>query len=1341
MKKFLIAVLILILLTVGGLGFFVFHSFKPNVFQQQVVRSIKNMTGRDFAVQGETQINWFPNPQIVLNNVVLSNKEESDKKVMLKADKIVVQLEWNSLYKSPLVIKKIDVEKPNVYLERLSETNVNWDFPFLFDEMTPEMSGDLMSTSVNSTSVDALTIHDGAIVYFNHVTKQKQILSKVNGNLVMNSLQGPYTYNGTFSVKQKTMSVELKVGQVKNETPVVIEKGVLIDEHHNLDMTFNGAFTPSRTKTMKMELNASFSVKRPNEILTFFGYKPLDSSLNINSTGSLTYLVEDGIDGLKNFTIRFGNKNDAVALTGSLEREKGDKGMIYKSMIAVNKLNYNHWKDVLSDITWDGLASDKVPNFNVKFDISELVYGENIVKKLAGDLIKKGNRLQIDKGKATLVGNTSVTFSGSSVKQDEKSGIRLQIVAETDEFKQLLGLITDVKKVPNDLMKKAKFSGEAVIYPDDIAVDIQSLALDKGKITGKITYLKKDKMPNLSMKLTVDSFDLDQYVGFKKPKETPDVSQIIDLIKQYFSKADYLTRFNGTFDLNLKNIRFRMMPINTGSLEGSVSNGTLKFNKFEITDFANATLKGEALFNGVGTNAVRIADLKFDFNTNDMKLFMEKVNLKSTQDIVNSAKGFDLTMNLIESNENVWTTDTQIKSSDLEVSFKGDVDTQKDLTYKNMNVFVSYPNFRTFTTKVMPIKTINTSLSGPFTLKAAINGTLKVIRFNDAEIQIGENILNAEGSYSTAENGLLDMTITTPSFDTDRYIWNDLKNVSLKDNLIKVPFKLSGLNNLNQHIKIKTNQFLLGDIELKNAYVDVRLNDNALTFKEIKGTYGNENGEVNLSGVFSWEGVPTLTLDATLQKIPLNKNVLVLKGMSVGDGIFTVKTQLSATGISPYAMLQTLNGKGNYTISNLEWIGVGLENVEPLIARSIENKVPRSQFDKALNMRLNGNKTIIESIEGSFTVNKSVLHSMDAVLKGNGYISDPVEQIIWRISDKELDVSIPLSLTKRPNLPPFKLMLKGKLNRLVYQSNYMDLSESIADIVQNDKDRIAKANKAEQEQKSVIARTERQEKARQAIFDARDAVKQASAKVKSGDNQRALELLQNAQDAMDFVNNLSVKETLTDAEYMQLTEQSRLAILKAEEAVAEATNDKFFEDRKQMKAYMGQAQLMQKEIERIHQTYPDIELVGKLLPRSREFTKQLATIVIKSNENDSDEEHYLNMEKAKDAYKSVVKIYRYVLKFDSEATPIEPFDVTATNGKNVSSNTLVQQIQKNDMEQRSSIKTYGLSGTISRDNVLNETTNDMDVSDGEMTIEEAQNEAIRQMTVGKGLRGSIRRIN
>ena len=1336
MKKFLVAVLILILLTVGGIGFFVVHSFNPTAFQQQIVRGVKNMTGREFTVIGQTQINWFPNPQIVLNDVTLSNKSQSAKNIMLHANKIIVQLEWTSLFKSPLVIKKIDVEKPDVYLERLSETNVNWDFPFLFDNVTPEMAGDLMATNVASTSVDALTIHDGSIEYLNQVTNAKQRLSNVNGNLVMNSLQGPYTYNGTFSVKKKTMSVEVKVGQISNETPVAIEKGVLIDEHHNLDMTFNGNVTPSRTKTMKMELNASFNVKKPNEILAFFGYKPLDASLNVKSAGSLSYQVEDGIDGLKNFTIRFGNQDNSVALTGSLEREKGNNGMNYKSTVAINKLNYDHWKGVLSGLTWTGLTSEKTSNFDLKFDISELIYGKNTIQKLTGDLSKKGNRLQIENGKATLIGNTAVTFSGSSIKQDEKSGARLQIVSETEDFKQVLGLITDVKKVPNDLMKKAKFSGEALIYPNDITVDIQSLALDKGKISGKFAYLKTDKLPELSMNLTVDSFDLDKYVGFTKPKETPDLSQIVGFMKQYFSKADYLARFNGTFDLNLKNIRFRMMPINAGVLVGSISNGVLKFDKFETSDFANATLKSEATINGVGTDAVRIVDLKFDFKTNDMKLFMDKVNLKSTSNIINSAKVFDANVSLAETDKNVWTTDTQIKSADLEFSFKGNVDTTKDeLTYNNMNVFVSYPNFRTFTTKVMPISTINTSLSGPFTLKALTNGTLKVVRFSNAEIQIGENILNAEGSYTTTENGLLDVTLTTPSFDTDRYIWNDLKNVSLKDNLVKVPFKLNGLNNLNQHIKIKTNQFLLGDIELKNAFVDVRLNNSILTLNEIKGTYGSDDAPVELSGSLSWDGVPKLNLDLSMQKMPLNKNIIVLKGMSIGDGIFTGKAQLSATGSSPYAMLQSLSGKGDYAINNLEWIGIGLEKVEPLIMRSIENKVPKSNFDKALNILLNSGKTIVESITGSYTVNKGVLHSMDAVLQGNGYSSD--FQMEWRIAPKELDVSMPLSLTKRPDLPPFKLMLKGKLNRLAYQSDYMVLSDSVSDIVQDDKAKIANAKKVEQERQTAVARTEREEKARQAVFDAREAVKQASAKVKSGDNQRALDLLQNAQDAMDFMNNLSIKETLTDAEYMQLTEQSRLAILKAEEAVAEATNDKFFEDRKLIKAYMKQSQLMQQEIERIHNAYPDIEIVSRLLPLTKEHTKQLATIAMKSNENESDEEHYLNMETAKEAYISVVKGYRYILRFDENATPIEPLSVVSESSK--LTQTKQSEGVENQVEDRKSYlakEKNGLTGHISRDDVLpqmNDTTE-------KMTVEETQNDAVRQMTVGQGLRGSIRRV-
>ena len=1256
MKKFFLTFLFLIFVIIGGLGFFVIRSFNPETFQRQVVSGISDLTGREFNVLGATQVNWAPVPQIILNDVTLSNKSGSQRSVMMRANRVVVQIEWTSLLKEPLVIQKIDIENPTLFLERDSATHVNWDFPFLFADSKKDLSTDFMNMDVSQTRIDSMFIHNGTIEYVNGLAKTKWNIEKINGNLILESLQGPFTFDGTFELLKKDMTVKLNVKRLRTDSPVPFTIN-LVEKNNAFLFDLSGNITPSIEQTSQITADGSFSVARPNEFLKILGLKPLNTALNIPSSGSLTYESANGADMFKSFTIRFGNQEDAVAVTGSLGREEINKKLNYKATIAVNTLNYDLWKDFLSDIQWDSMIDSKRPNFNFKVNVQNFIWGKETVKDLTIDMEKRGNRFHVKGGKGILSGDTTISFEGGSLTEDGKTGLLLLVVGQSTKFKDLIAKYADVRKVAPSLLQKVGFKGNILIYPDQFTSEIESLDIDKGRISGKIAYRKTDKLPIVTAKLNVSGLDFDAYTGYKQPKEAQDITKSVVLIKDYFQDASLLKKFNGQVELMLNNIRFHMLPIGKGRLLGTMDDGTLKIEELTTQEMANASLRGKGTFIGVGTDNVIISDMNLVFGTSELGLFMRKANLKSENEFIKSVKSFETDLTLSEEN-NLWIMAMKNKMADLEISVNGSIDSTKDEpVYKDLNVMLTYPNFRRFVTNIVKMPNMNTTLSGLLKLNVVLNGTPKTIQFSKGTVQIGQNQLNINGSYSMADNGLLDMRITTPSFDVRKFIWNDLKNFTFTGMDAKKHFNLKEMSKLNQHIVLETNQLLYRDAELKNAKVDLSLQNQTLTINELSGILNDETSLLTAKGTFSWDNnIPKLTGMVSAKNLSLDNNLITLKNMSLGDGTLSFDSELSLSGKSPYEMLKTLSGKGKYQIRDLMWIGTNIEKVSPLIDRSIRNRVPKSIFDKALNQLLNSGKTTLESISGNFTVSTGIFKTMDTALKGNGFASDPM-QVIWDIVKEEMDISMPLSLSDKPDFPPFALTIKGPLKRLLYQTNFVDLSASVSDVVQEDNAKTAKAEQMEKDRQAAQFRNEREEKAREAILEAREAVKQASGKVKNGDNQRALDLLQSAQDALDFMNNLSVKENLTDAEYMQLTEQARLAVIKAEEAVAEATNDKFFEDRKQIKAFARQAQSMQREIERIGQENPEIEIIQKLLPLTAEHVQILAGIAGTVIENETDEEHQAHFEQAKISYIKVVKGYKYVLKFDAAAQEIEPLSI------------------------------------------------------------------------------------
>ena len=1264
MKKFFLTILFLFFLIIGGLAFFVIRSFNTDTFQKQIIQNISEMTGREFNVMGATYVSWFPIPQIVMNDITLANVKGAQRAVMLRANRIGVELEWASLLKRPLVIKKIDVENPTLFLERTDSTQVNWSFPFLFESVTSLNDFDIMENERTLTRVDAVSVRGGTIEYTNSLNQVKWIINNVNGNLSVETLQGPYAFNGTFRTKDKTVSAQLKVMQMRTDAPVPFTLG-LIGEDNNFTLDLSGNITFGIKQAMQMDADGSFNVQRPNDFLGIFGLKSLSPQLNVPSVGNLRYESSNGTDMFKSFTIRFGNSESAVTMTGSIEREK-QKKINYKATINFNRFHYEQWENLLGELKWNKLTDDKTPDFKLKLHADTVVYDKHNVQNVDVELVKNGHKFQIQGGSAKLIGETQVKFDGGSVSKNDETGLVLIIAGKSGQFRELISQFIGIENLPNNLFKDVSFKGNTTIYSNHFDVDIQEFSANKTKLSGKIAYQKTDSLPQIRTDLSVENINLDDYTGYKKSKEKTDIFALAGLVKNYIGGLNFLTKFTGALNVNAQNVVMWGIPIGSVSLMSTLENDKFELTKLEAKDFANATLTGTGVFAEPGTEKNIVSELKIHFQTPQMGLFMDKVGLTAHHDSLRDLKDFKTELSLSESSKN-WTVSMDNEIGDLGLTLNGQIEVNhKNAEYKNLQVSLTYPDFRRFSKEVFDIGGAHTSLDGEFLAKMTLNGTAKNIQFSDGDIKIGSNQMTVNGSYKPGTPAQLEMNIESPSFNVSKYIWNDLKNMKWRGITAQKPFSFQLFDNLEHKIKVSAAQLLYNGHELKNAVLDWTVSGSGknLTIKELSGTYGTENAPFKASGVLNWRETPTVVLDFSGSNPELSAHLLSTKTVSYGEGQVQYTAHLEGKGNTPDEMLKQLKGNGHFTFEHNVWVGTSIDKVFPLIKRTIDNRVPKNLFDKEMNRVLNSGKTVINKVDGAFTIENGQFKAMNTVLAGEGFTSDPM-QIQWDIVNNKYDIFIPLTLTSYADLPPFALSVKGPENALAYQTNFVDLSASVADIVKSDNSRIAQIEQEAKDKQEKIARNEREEKIRQAILSAREAVQQAGEKVKTGDNQKALYLFQSAQDALEFVNNMSIKETLTDAEYIQLTEQSRLAIMKAEEAVAEATNDKFFEDRKKLHAFNQSAKQMQLEIERIQDTYPDIEIVQKLVPVTAQYAQLLNKLSLEAHANETDEEHRIQMDNARRAYIKVVKGYQYVLRFDTESNiePIIPLSLSVPQNK------------------------------------------------------------------------------
>ena len=166
----------------------------------------------------------------------------------------------------------------------------------------------------------------------------------------------------------------------------------------------------------------------------------------------------------------------------------------------------------------------------------------------------------------------------------------------------------------------------------------------------------------------------------------------------------------------------------------------------------------------------------------------------------------------------------------------------------------------------------------------------------------------------------------------------------------------------------------------------------------------------------------------------------------------------------------------------------------------------------------------------------------------------------------------------------------------------------------------------------------------------------------------------------------------------------------------------------------------------------------KLVPLTAEYAKTLSSISASlPMPNETDEEHLSHMNRSKTAYLKVLKGYQYVLRFDPEAVPMTPLltdsksaasDEEANKSEPVPLAEISQSESKADEETAAETNeelSDGMRARI-RGHISREGENDTASSEGASadTIAfseetDSEDEAIRNLTVGTGMRGSIRR--
>lgn len=1253
MKKFLLTLLFILLLAAGTGIYYLSRTLNAQSYQQQIIAAVFELTGRKMTVSGQTSLSLLPSPTITMTGVYLPNHAGSDKTNMLSADKLKVEIDWGSLFKTPLVVKNIEIDKPVLYLERLQSNRANWEFPFLSAPDENLNDARILGTvsTMQSTRIDNLNISGGTIRYVNKITGEECDLQNINGTVKIDALKGPYTFNGSAHYGKVILTGSANVGRIRNDRAATL-KFTVAEKSSGLNLNFAGEITNHDPKSI-LNGDATFTLKNPPALLETLGLPVLNDVIQKEAVGNFGLQITPLVDTLNNFIIRFGNEDGAFAVTTTLEKhvKTATAPAFFTGDLAVNVLDYAAFKPYFDQIDWSYLQQDKIgENITMTFHVDRFLIRGETIRSLEGEMAYANQKLTVTNGKATLPGKTAVNFTAHTGIQSGKPYVLLGGNMSTDDLRAVLKLADiTAQNVPQNLLKKTTAKGTMTLAPGFASLDLSSFKIDTTEGSGSIAWAPQNPK-KAELDVTFNNLNLDSYTGFKRTNDKVQIDTLPALMTDWARGAKDLSGWDLSFKTNFKAFTWHALPITSGSMTGSLKGGVLKVDNAEFSGVATATLNVSGEVTGLGTDVANINSMNFNFAAAQLPIFMGRAGLDSTLPLFKQATDAKFAGSFSGSN-NTYKTNVLLQLSDASIKLSGGIAKVEDnIRFQNLNVNVSHPNTQKFLTLLNVSNKYVDNLTGALKAQGVLNGDTTDWRLSQGDVSIGVQKLTGDVSYSSKQGKKIAATIASPIFEAERFIPRQTSLIDQNGKLSAKEFDFAPLTEWDIDVKLTAGRLMYKVLDLMNANVAFRIRDRVFTLADFSGKQrGASDSVFKANGTLSWVSEPTLKASVDLTQTPVRPDFMIVNRFSFGGGKVAVRGDFTAAGKSPAAMMANLSGNGSASFTGGQIIGADFAGIDPLIKTTMAQNASQQTFDAGMERLLHSGKTAVNSLGGGFTISGGILRFMDMSLRTPTALANPT-QVTWDLSKQAVDVSIPVKLNAYPQFPAFVLGIAVDAGKAVYTTDFADLSNAVSGIVK--KEISSQEEQARQQQLAAQeqAAEQRQNAIKQAITGANTAVRQTTRDLQNIGNEKALIALQNATDALTVVNQLAIRENLTTEQENTILQQARLAILKANEAKEEASRDGTLDYRQTIMALEAQADAMVGKMEALHRQKPQIAIIPRLIEASR---KNRARIVSARQQigASTEETRTALLADATAAYGEIEDAYANVMRFDDQLAP------------------------------------------------------------------------------------------
>ncbi len=487
-----------------------------SLYKDRVAELASNQTGRDISIGDDVSLSLFPTLKVKLSDVKIGNAPDGKSDFFAKAEKVDVQLPFDSLFSGGVArVERFVLINPEINLEENASGGGNWEFeggsgsPATEEKTQPEPSGETSGQSGGTSRISDIQLGDvrlenGTVRLF-RADGSKDVYENVNVQVSLQSIDAPFSVDGDLDFNGQPVALNVRI-----DKPRALSDGSATMAFIDLDSTlgkvkFDGSLEGLNNAQTKIGGNINVDIPSVRKFAAFMGNP-------IGGTGGFGAL-------------RIKSSLEATGERASLP----DLDIFFDGMQGNGRLDLN--------------LTTKVPTVTAKLAVDKLDFNKFMGTTPAAGSSTSGN-----------AGGGTVTVNSGSADQWS---------TEPMDFAALKSFNADL-----DLTTDQLFFQDIKIGKSDVDIDISNgvmtaklneMAMYSGAGQGELTLNANQRTPSLVSSFTIDAIKM---LPFLRDSSKFDMLEGIgrvtySLRSSGVSQAQLVRNLNGTGELLVRDGAWR----------------------------------------------------------------------------------------------------------------------------------------------------------------------------------------------------------------------------------------------------------------------------------------------------------------------------------------------------------------------------------------------------------------------------------------------------------------------------------------------------------------------------------------------------------------------------------------------------------------------------------------------------------------------------------------------------------------------------------------------------------------------------------------------------------------